>query len=159
MGIYQELFYHMVWATKLRTPLIKPAVEKDLHTYISRKVEELRGTVIAVDGTDDHVHLLATIPPAIAVAEFIMKVKGSSSHFMTHSKHISEFQWQKGYGVISLSRKAVSFVRDYIRNQKKHHAEGTVIARLERMEERSEVPTRDARHPRVNPRAKSSQPS
>jgi REP element-mobilizing transposase RayT len=134
MGIYQETFYHVVWSTKNRAPLIKIQQEKDLYAYISRKVQELRGVLLGINGTEDHVHLLATIPPAIAVAQFIMRIKGASSHFMNRSKGSKEFYWQEGYGVISLSRKAIPFVRDYVRNQKKHHTDGTMIARLERWE-------------------------
>ena len=39
--------------------------------------------------------------------------------------------WQGGYGVVSFGTKDLEWVRGYIRNQREHHARGTVVDRLE----------------------------
>jgi len=42
--------------------------------------------------------------------------------------------WQTGYGVVSSGTKDLPWIIEYIRNQKAHHAEGTTLDRLERIE-------------------------
>ena len=40
-------------------------------------------------------------------------------------------EWQRGYGVVSFSKRHLDTVVEYVRNQKKHHGEGTTIDMLE----------------------------
>jgi REP element-mobilizing transposase RayT len=53
---YWRLFYHFVWSTKLRRPLIVEAIEASLHNVIAAKAKEVGGMVHAVGGIEDHVH-------------------------------------------------------------------------------------------------------
>ena len=43
------------------------------------------------NGTEDHIHLLAELPPALAVAEAAGKLRGSSSHWVNESFPDQEF--------------------------------------------------------------------
>jgi putative transposase len=131
---YWRLFYHFVWGTKKRLPLIKPEFETDLYHVITAKAEELTALVHAVGGVEDHIHLAVSVPPKLALSHFIGQVKGSSSHFVNHVvKPDFEFHWQNEYGVISFGEKQLSFVVRYIHHQRTHHAEGNVQERLERI--------------------------
>ena len=65
---YWQTFYHIVWATKNREPLITPDVEAMIYGLIRSKAIGLGGTVFALNGMSEHVHLVASIPPAIAVS-------------------------------------------------------------------------------------------
>jgi hypothetical protein len=40
--------------------------------------------------------------------------------------------WQTGYGVVSFGTKDLPWVVSYVRNQKEHHAKGTIVGRLEK---------------------------
>ncbi|MCB0202166.1 MAG: transposase, partial [Anaerolineae bacterium] len=42
---YYQLYYHIVWATKNREPLIVPELEAELHKYLRGKGMELGGVV------------------------------------------------------------------------------------------------------------------
>jgi putative transposase len=129
---YSKLYYHFIWATKERLPLIEPAFELDLYRAIAAKVQKMDGFVHAIDGTTDHLHLATSFPPKLAPAHFIGEVKGNASHFINHvTKPDFEFHWQDEYGVLTFGEKNLSAVVRYIQNQKKHHADGTVIAALE----------------------------
>lgn len=130
---YWRLFYHVTWATKKRTPLIETAWEPSLHNAIAAKANELRAFVYAVGGTENHVHLVASIPPGIALSNFIGQIKGNSSHFVNHElKPDYHFVWQSEYGVVSFGEKRLDMVVKYVKNQRKHHSEGTIIPFLER---------------------------
>jgi putative transposase len=68
---YYRLFYHMVWATKNREPLITVEFETSLHNVIAAKAKKLGAFVYTAGGVEDHIHLVATVPPKIALADFI----------------------------------------------------------------------------------------
>jgi putative transposase len=120
---YCRLFYHFVWATKERLLLITEFNRELLYTTITAKVKELKGFVHALNGTADHVHLVATVPPNLPLATFIGQVKGSSSHAVSRlGDDRPGFAWQAEYGVVSVSEAHLPVVVRYVRLQEKHHA-------------------------------------
>jgi putative transposase len=134
---YWKLYYHFVWGTKHRLPLIDASFETELYRVIAAKARDMDGFVHASGGMADHVHLAVSIPPKIAPAKFIGDVKGSSSHFVNYViKPHFEFHWQDAYGVFSFGEKSLFAIKEYIQNQKQHHADGALIAAMEQMDER-----------------------
>jgi len=130
---YWSLFYHFVWGTANREPLISQAWEESLHKVIVAKARQLGATVLAVGGTDDHIHLAVSVPPTLALSRFIGQVKGNSSHFVNHVVHPDmTFAWQDEYGVISFDRGRLKTVAQYVQSQRQHHGAGTLMAGLER---------------------------
>ena len=55
---YTQNFYHAVFSTKHRQPLITADIEPRLYAFIGGIVRDLRCTLLAVNGMPDHVHLL-----------------------------------------------------------------------------------------------------
>jgi putative transposase len=103
---YWQLYYHTVWATKNRLPLLIPEAEPFIFSFIQNKALDLEATVYALNGYLDHVHLVVSIPPKIAVSKFIGQVKAVSSvryNQLTHSE--APFYWQNEYSVFSFDRK------------------------------------------------------
>ena len=82
MGNYTEIYYHFVWATKRREPLLTPTIEPLVHDFLRHKCNSLRATVYAVNEMPDHVHLACSLPLSLAASDFLEVVKGSSSHFI-----------------------------------------------------------------------------
>jgi len=68
----------------------------------------------------DHVHILATLPRTITIADLVSKVKTSSSKWLK-LQGIPYFGWQDGYGIFSVSSSKIEAVKQYIVNQPKHH--------------------------------------
>jgi putative transposase len=130
---YWRLFYHFVWGTKNRLPLIAIEWENSLHNVIAAKATELSAFVHAVGGIEDHVHLVVSVPPKIALSTFIGQVKGNSSHFVNHELDVGVyFAWQAEYGVVSFGGRMLDMVVRYAKDQRRHHRDGTVMAMLER---------------------------
>ncbi len=124
----------MVWGTKNRELLIQVKFEEPLHNVMAAKAKELGAFVYAVGGFEDHVHLVASVPPRIALADFIGQVKGNSSHFVNHQVSLPyHFSWQAEYGVVSFGGKQLDLVVRYVKNQRQHHLAGTIIPFLERV--------------------------
>ena len=136
---YWRLFYHIVWATKGREPLISPDLEPDLMRVIVGKAQALGAMVHAMGGIENHVHLAVSIPPRIAVSEFVAQLKGSSSHFVNH-RHgwTTPFAWQPEYGVLSFDARKLDDIVKYIRNQRQHHQDRSTFPVLERVSAESQ---------------------
>ena len=127
-----RIYYHLVWATKKRQPLITADKEPKLYNYIIGKADTLGSIIHAIGGVENHIHLIASIPPSLSVANFVKNIKGSSAHYLNHSLTNSDlFIWQRGYGVFSLGGKQLPQAVDYVLNQKAHHLQGTTISSLE----------------------------
>ena len=128
---YWRLFYHFVWSTKNRQPLIDLAWEKELYGYLWGKATALECIPHAINGMPDHLHVVLSIPPRLAVAVIVGQLKGASSHRINEQFLAGEFAWQEEYSVFSLSESALNKVVGYVNKQKQHHAEITLIDLLE----------------------------
>ena len=138
---YWRLFYHLIWVTRYRAPLLGPQIAREVYSYLVAKAEGLGGTVYAVGGTENHVHLVAAIPPSVSVARFVGQIKGVSSAKANSSGILDgEFRWQESYGAFSFDAKRLPRYIAYVENQLDHHREGEVISILERAEPADEGP-------------------
>jgi len=115
-----NIVVHLIFSTKGRRPLITSEVRDDLFAYLGGIVREMQGAALIVNGTADHVHMLLRIRPAHSVAEVARVVKANSSRWV-HGKWNTDFAWQTGYGVFSVSESNVPAVCRYIASQEEHH--------------------------------------
>ncbi len=118
---FSSLTYHFVFSTKDRLPLMTRDVCEKLFPYIGGIVRNLGGTVVAVGGMPDHLHLVSTLPTSIAIADAIRTIKANASKWINEHFTTSKFGWQRGYGAFSISRSMVPIVVEYVRNQARHH--------------------------------------
>jgi len=117
---HTNLLYHIVFATKERAPLITTALRPRLHEYLGGTIRGLGGVALEINGTNDHVHVLAKLRPTISVSEFLSKLKSSSSSWAKRQTN-GRFGWQARFGAFTVSESQVEHVRRYIRNQEEHH--------------------------------------
>ena len=130
--VYEEAYFHLVWGTTRREPMILPRTEPLLYPYIHQKCRE-KAFVYALNGMPDHVHLVCSIPASVAVSDFVKLVKGSVSHFINHHPETDPVRWQRGYGYLTFAKHDLDPVVDYVQNQKTRHAEGRLWPALERL--------------------------
>jgi hypothetical protein len=92
--------------------------------------------VFAVNGMADHVHMVVSIPPKVAVAHFIGQIKAvASTKHNTQGLQELPLVWQSEYGVFSFDGKRLPHYIAYLERQKQHHAENQTIPILERTHE------------------------
>ena len=133
---YWQLFYHIVWSTKNREPLINPSAEAEIYNLIRTKAIGLGGQVFSIGGLVEHVHVVTAIPPRIAIARFVGQIKGvTSAKYNQERSDAKKIYWQNEYGVFSFDRKRLPNVVAYVENQKQHHAENQLIPALERTDD------------------------
>jgi REP element-mobilizing transposase RayT len=132
---FHQLYYHFVWATHEREPLIDRAWRPQMLEILNEEVKTRGGWPLRHNAMPDHAHLLVRLPPNIAVSDFIGQVKGASSFRINREIHPKfKLQWQEGYGVLSLRRDELEKVIHYIDHQEEHHRKGRLSDLLERCE-------------------------
>ncbi len=131
---YWRLFYHLVWATKYRQPIITPDVEPIIYDLLRTKAIGLEATVFAIGGMPDHVHMIVSIPPKIAVAKFVGQIKAVAATKFNKMDIPKALYWQNEYGVFSFDAKRLPNFIAYVQRQKEHHTQQTAIPVLERLQ-------------------------
>lgn len=124
---YTKLFYHIIWSTKYREQIITTEIEDLVHSFIAKKAIGIGGIVYAINGVSDHVHLAVSIPPSISISKFIGQIKAVASVKINQSGLLEEkFYWQSAYSIFTFRESELPNIIRYIRNQKVHHANGTI---------------------------------
>jgi putative transposase len=119
---YTNLLIHIVFGTWDRTPVITSEFRDDLYKYMGGIAREARAVPVIINGMPDHVHLLVSVPPTLAIAVLVREVKAKSSRWLHEKRPTQEmFAWQGGYGAFSVSQAAAPDVEKYIREQQEHH--------------------------------------
>ena len=141
---YSEINLHFIWHVKDSNPVIRDEIEMHLHRctsnvnspFLKGKAAQTPGVCVhEIGGTDDHVHLVVSVPPTLQPSEWVGELKGASSHYINHEIADRQvLQWQSGYGVVSFGRKDLPWVQAYVRNQRERHSSNGAKDRLERIE-------------------------
>ena len=86
-----SLYVHIIFSTKHRKKIIQPEVEPALFAYIGGSANNNKSKLLAAGGTDDHVHLLASMSKNICLSEFVGDIKRDSSVWIKVSEqHIQQ---------------------------------------------------------------------
>lgn len=132
---FTNLNIHIIFSTKNRAPRIDSAFADRLYAYIGGITRNLDCPALAAGGIEDHIHLLISLHPSVALSDLVRDIKANSSKWL-HEDVKTEFEWQRGYAAFSVSESAVPDVRAYIANQREHHAkrmyQDELVAFLER---------------------------
>jgi REP element-mobilizing transposase RayT len=77
---------------------------------------------LIINGTADHVHILAKLRQDKALSKLIGEIKANSSGWISRTfKECRGFARQKGYGAFTVSESMVPKVYRYIERQEEHH--------------------------------------
>jgi REP element-mobilizing transposase RayT len=136
---YWRLHYHLIWSTFERDPCLTLVRAKMFYGVLHKKAEELGLKIHAAGNVEDHVHVVVSIPPKIAVADCVRHIKGASAFAINHMVgNDRQFKWQGGYGALSVGERSLAVVMEYAARQKEHHRENKLIEVYERMDEEEE---------------------
>jgi putative transposase len=130
MTTYTDINYHLVFGTKHRVPALEKSRRDDLYRFIWGLMKARNCHLYRIGGVEDHVHILTSLHPTVALADLIKEIKTASSSWIKGQRVFPQFEnWQDGYGAFTVSAEARPGLIDYIKNQEAHHApEGAVSA-------------------------------
>jgi len=116
---------HLVFVTKYRRNALTLEMLNDLKVIFKETCEQLACELLECSGEDDHVHLMVSAHPKIALSNLIGKLKGKSSfvlrkNYWTHIKPKlwGNHFWSPSYCVVSVGGASLEVVKSYIQHQR-----------------------------------------
>jgi putative transposase len=126
MSKHISLLVHFVWSTKNRVPSITDDLKPRLHAYLGGILANKNAVALCINGIADHVHVYASLPSTLTLADAVSTLKSNSSRWIHDTfPNAHDFAWQHSYGAFSVSLSEDAKVRNYILNQEQHHQQKT----------------------------------
>ena len=120
---YTKLYYHIVFRTYRSGLTINIEHERELYAYMMDCINNMGAKLFRVGGMPDHIHLFVSLPATLTVAEFVQKLKASSSKWLKANPNFPMFDgWGREYAAFSYCERDKDLIVNYIKNQKEHHA-------------------------------------
>ena len=121
--VQYNINYHLVWCPKYRRPVLAGAVGKRLAELIPQIAEALDGSVLELVVMPDHVHLFASFPPTIAIAQIMFRLKGETAYHLR--KEFPELKsrlpslWTRSYYIGTAGVVSAQTIQRYIEAQRR----------------------------------------
>ncbi len=118
-----KILVHTVFSTKERRPFLRDRpLREEMHRYLGGILNHLDCHPVIGGGIENHVHLLSSLSRTCPVAEMVKELeRGSSLWIKERARTMTDFAWQNGYGVFSVSLSRIEDVRRYIAEQEQRH--------------------------------------
>ena len=81
-GTYSQIILHVVFSTKQRRLWITPDIQARLYEYVGGIIRAEKGTLHAIGGMPDHLHILLPWRTDGAVSDLMRTVKARSSRWV-----------------------------------------------------------------------------
>jgi putative transposase len=119
-----SLNYHLVIVTKYRKKCLTGEMLRVIETLVRERCAARDGQLIEMNGEADHVHLLVSFPPHIALSEFVNAVKTNTARLLRRdfgkelARHYREsVLWSRSYFAMTVGGAPIEVLRQYIENQ------------------------------------------
>src|SRR5271165_4594597 len=89
-----EIHLHLVWTTKYRKAVLLGEAAMRVRDLIRELCGTLDVKIMKGHVSKDHVHLLVSIPPQVAVSKLMQRLKGKAAYkAMLEFSHIKKHYW------------------------------------------------------------------
>lgn len=141
MGSFRQIIYHVVLSTYNHEPRLVLDQPQDLYAYIGGILREKHCHPHAINGVKDHIHLLFSLHPSIALSGLIKDIKLASSKWMKEKEKAPLFEnWSSGYGAFTCAVRDLETLIHYVRMQKTHHQKESFIEEYKRLLTEQQIP-------------------
>lgn len=122
MNAYTKILYQLVFGTRKRQPVLTANNRHRLYGYQTQVLKKRGCFVYALNGVEDHLHVIFELHPTVALSDLVQSLKISSNQFIRTHRLFPEFEgWQQGYGAFTYSPEAKYNLIRYVNNQEAHH--------------------------------------
>jgi len=122
MSTFTQIYYHIVFSTKNREPVLLADKRENLFRYAWGILKNKDCHLYRIGGVEDHVHILTGLHPTIALADLVKDIKIATSTWIKDERVFPSFtHWQDGYGAFTVSHNDKDAVIEYIKGQEEHH--------------------------------------
>lgn len=119
-----DLKYHIVWVTKYRHGVLRGQIAMRTRELIRQTCATLEVYILSGHVSVDHVHLLVSVPPQLAVSDLVQRLKGRSSRRLQEEfgelkrQYWGRHMWARGYFAVSTGNVTDAIIRQYIESHK-----------------------------------------
>ena len=121
-----NLKFHLIVVTKYRHRCITEEMMDDLKNITEDFLLKKGGSVLEMNGEEDHVHVLFEIPPHVELASMVCSLKTVTSRLIRkkYSEYLKKFYWEpvfwsRSYCILSTGGATIDTIRKYIESQGK----------------------------------------
>ncbi len=118
-----DIKVHIVWVTKYRKPVLSGEIAKRVRMLIreiclGNEIQIIKGHV-----SQDHIHILISYPPCLAVSKIVQYLKGKTSRKILQEytemrkRFWGQHIWARGYFAVSTGNVTDKVIAEYIENQ------------------------------------------
>ena|SRR5215204_2672559 len=113
----------IVWISKYRKPILSGEIGTRLRELIRQTCATMEVYIESGHIASDHVHLLVSMPPNLAVRELVQRLKGRSSRMMMEEfaelkrQYWGRHRWARGYFAASSGNLTDEIIKQYIESQ------------------------------------------
>jgi putative transposase len=134
MSTFTQIYYHIVFSTKNREPVLRADGREELFRYIWGIIRNKNSHLYRINAVEDHLHILSSLHPTVALADFIKDIKVASNGWIKERQLFPHFNsWQDGYGAFTASHADKDRLIEYIKNQQEHHRQETFLDEYRRL--------------------------
>jgi len=118
-----KLVVHLIFTTNYRRKLFNGSMIEQLKSAFESACEKLECQLLEMDGETDHVHLLVSYPPKIAVSILVNNLKAVSSRMLRQQNRSLKKQssngalWSRSYFACTAGGATIETLRAYVENQ------------------------------------------
>jgi putative transposase len=113
---------HVVVGTYGLRNFLTADIRGQLSTYLSAVSKSKGMRLVALGGTENHLHILLALPAKLSLESAILPLKQSSTTWLRQNfEALRSFSWSTGYAAFSISRSQVDSTLLYIQNQEQYH--------------------------------------
>ena len=120
-----RLSYHAVFVIKYRRKVISPEIMEHMKDYARYLLEErFHGKLIAMDGEEDHVHILFELPPSASPSVTVCSLKTQLSKSVRaefgeqiRDRLWKDSFWSDSYFLTATGGASLDVLEEYIRQQ------------------------------------------
>jgi len=119
---YVRAYYHVVINTYNRSCNLQLAYIEHLYGYMGGIIKNSHSSLLAINGTTNHIHLLIDLHPTQNLSTLIQNIKQSSSLWLKSDGRFPKFAgWGREYFACTCAPKDLPAIKQYIDNQREHH--------------------------------------
>ncbi len=117
-----KVWIHLIWSTKNREKLISKELKPKLLAHIKDNARSKKIYIDSMECVSDHIHTIVSMKGDQSISKIVMLLKGESSFWVNNNKlSKSKFEWQDESICVSVSESVLPKLREYVKNQEKHH--------------------------------------
>ena len=126
MSTFTQILYQIVFSTMHREKTLTKERRSELFKDIWGILKNKKCHLYQINGVEDHLHIITSIHPSVALATLVKDIKLGSTSFIKEKQLFEHFNgWQDGYAAFTYSIEAKDNLIEYVKNQEVHHHKKT----------------------------------